>query len=77
MITEIHILAASIFCYCCSVAKLCLTLSDRMDYRTLAFPVLHCLPEFSQIHVHGVSDPSNHLILCHPLLFLPSIFPST
>ena len=20
--------------------------------------------------------PSNHLILCHPLLFLPSIFPS-
>ena len=21
--------------------------------------------------------PSNHLILCHPLLFLPSIFPST
>ena len=21
--------------------------------------------------------PSNHLVLCHPLLFLPSIFPST
>ena len=23
-----------------------------------------------------VSEPSNHLILCHPLLLLPSIFPS-
>ena len=24
----------------------------------------------------GLVMPSNHLILCHPLLFLPSIFPS-
>ena len=27
-------------------------------------------------HVHQVSDAINHLILCHPLLLLPSIFPS-
>ena len=27
-------------------------------------------------HVHWVGMPSNHLILCHPLHFLPSIFPS-
>ena len=27
-------------------------------------------------HVHRVVMPSNHLILCHPLLLLPSIFPS-
>ena len=43
-------------------------------------PVLHCLPEFAQIHVHWVTDmvmPSNHLILCLSLLLLPSIFPST
>ena len=27
-------------------------------------------------HVHWVGMPSNHLILCRPLLLLPSIFPS-
>ena len=27
-------------------------------------------------HVHQVSDATNHLILCCPLLLLPSIFPS-
>ena len=30
----------------------------------------------TQTHVHRVGVPSNHLILCHPLLFLPSVFPS-
>ena len=34
------------------------------------FPVLHHLLEFAQ------TLPSNHLILCHPLLLLPSAFPS-
>ena len=37
---------------CCSVAKLCLTLYDPMDCSTLAFLVLHYLPEFAPIHVH-------------------------
>ena len=39
------------------------------------FPVLHQLLEFDQTHVHPVSMSSNHLILCCPLLLLPSIFP--
>ena len=39
-------------------------------------PVLHYLPEFGQTHVHWVVMPSNYLILCLPLLLLPSIFPS-
>ena len=39
-------------------------------------PVHHQLPEFTQTHVHRVVIPSNHLILCRPLLLLPSIFPS-
>ena len=39
-------------------------------------PVYHQLPEFTQTHVHWVSDAIQHLILCHPLLLLPSIFPS-
>ena len=36
------------------------------------FPVLGYLPEFAQTHVYWVGDA----ILCHPLLLLPSIFPS-
>ena len=63
------------FLICCSVSKSYLTLCDHMDCSTAGFPVLHYLPEFTQIHVHSVSDtiqPS------HPLspLLLPSIFPS-
>ena len=55
-----------------SVAQSCLTLCNPMNHSTPGFPVHHQLPEFAQINVH----PSNHLILCHPLLLLPSIFPS-
>ena len=41
------------------------------------FPVLHCLLEFMLKLMSTESVmPSNHLILCHPLLPLPSIFPS-
>ena len=29
---------------------------DPMDYSTPGFPVLHYLPEFAYIHVHGVGD---------------------
>ena len=47
-----------------------------MDCSTPRFPVLQHLPELAQIHVHSVSDAINHLVLCHPLLLLPSIFPS-
>ena len=36
----------------------------------------HQPPELAQTHVHRVVMPSNHLILCHPLLLPPSIFPS-
>ena len=44
-------------------------------YSMPGFPVLHYLSELAQIHVHWVND-SNHLILCHLLFFLSSIFPS-
>ena len=66
------------FC-CCSVALSCWTLCNPMDNSMLGFPVLHLLLELAQTHVHWVSDAiwlSNHLILCHPLLLLPSIFPT-
>ena len=39
-----------------SVAQLCLTLCEPMDWSTPGFPVHHQLPELDQIHVHLVSD---------------------
>ena len=60
----------------CSVAKLCLTLCNPMNCSTPGFPVPHHLLEFAQVHVVESVMPSNHLILCLPLLLLPSIFPS-
>ena len=47
-----------------------------MDCSTPGFPVHHQLLELAQTHVHGVVVPSNHLILCCPLLLPPSLFPS-
>ena len=57
------------------VVHLCPTLCNPMDYSTPGFPVLHCLPAFTQTHVHWLDDaiqPSHPLST--PLLLLPSIF---
>ena len=59
---------------CCSVSHSRLTLCDPMDCSTPGFPVPHHLSEFAQTHVPWVSDAIQYLILCHPLLFLPSMF---
>ena len=61
---------------CCLVTKLCPTLWIPMDCNRPGFPALHHLLEFAQTHVHCFSDAANHLILCRPLLLLPSVFPS-
>ena len=47
-----------------------------MDYSMLGFPVHHQLQELAQLMSIKAVMPSNHLILCHPLFLLPSIFPS-
>ena len=39
-----------------SVAQSCLTLCDPMNCSTPGHPVHHQLPEFTQTHVHRVSD---------------------
>ena len=47
-----------------------------MDCSTTGFPVHHQLPKLAQFMSIELVMPSNHLILCHPLLLLLSIFPS-
>ena len=56
---------------CCSVAQPCLALCDPMDCSTPGLP--HHSPEFAQVHVHCIG---NAIQPSHPLLPLPSIFPS-
>ena len=52
------------YCYCCSVAKSCLTLCDHMNCSTPGFPVFQDVPEFAQAHTHWVSGD---IQLPHPL----------
>ena len=59
-----------------SVAQSCPTLCDPMNHSTPGLPVHHHLLEFTQTYIHWVGDAISHLILCCPLLFLPSLFPS-
>ena len=54
----------------------CPTLWDLMDCSTPHFPVLQYLLEFAQSHVHCLGDAIQPYHPVHPLLFLPSIFPS-
>ena len=60
-----------------SVAQLGPTLCDLMDCNMLGFPVHHQLPELTQTHVRGDGIPSNHLILCCPLLLWPQACPAS
>ena len=57
---------------CCSVAQLCPTLCEPMNWNVSGFPVLHHLLELSKIHVHWVSDaiqPSHPLSSLSPPAF--------
>ena len=62
---------------CCSVAKSCLILCKPMNCSTPSLPVHQHFPEFTQTHVHWVSDaiqPSHLLSSPSPPTFnLPSI----
>ena len=57
-----------------SVAQSCLTLCNPMDAR-LPCPSTNSRRLLKLMSIKSVM-PSNHLILCHPLLLPPSIFPS-
>ena len=63
--------SVSVSCCCCSVP-----LCDPMDCSTqasLSFTISQSLLKLMPIES---VMPSSHLILCHPLLLLPSVFPS-
>ena len=57
-----------------SITQLYLTLCDPMDCSSSGLPVHHW-SLFKLMSIELVR-PSNHLIFCHPLLLLPSIFSS-
>ena len=59
-----------------SVAQSCPTLCYPMDCSTPGLPVHHQLQSFLKLMSIESVMPSNHLILCCPLLLLPSIFSS-
>ena len=61
---------------CCSVTQPCPALFNPMDCSTPGF--LSITNPWSLLKLRSIKSvmSSNHLIFCHPLLFLPSIFPS-
>jgi len=59
-----------------SVTQLCLTLCDPTDFNTPVFPIHHQLRNLLKLMSPESVMPSNHLIVCCPLLFLSSVFPS-
>ena len=75
-------LLAIMFCHkvfsaacCCSVTQSCLTLWNSLYCSMPGFPVLQHLLSLLDLMSIELVMPSNHLILCCPLLLL-SIFPS-
>ena len=60
-----HKLLLSVLLQFSSVTQSCLTLCDPMDCSTPGLPVHHKSPEFTQTHVHWVSDAIHP---SHPLL---------
>ena len=59
-----------------SVTQLCPTLCDPKDCSTPGLSVLHQLLDLPKLMSIELVMASNHLILCRPLLLLPSILPS-
>ena len=61
-----------------SVSQSCLTLCDPMDHAA-SQASLSLTNSWSLFKLRSIElvMPSNHLILCHPLLLLPLVFPSS
>ena len=59
-----------------SATQSCPIFCNPMDCSMPGFPIYHQLLELAQTPVHWVGDAIHYLILCHPLLLLPSVLPS-
>ena len=68
-------LTLSFFC-CCSVTNSCPTFCDPMACSMPGFLPFTISPSLPILMFSESVMPSNHLICCHPLSVLPSIFPS-
>ena len=64
-----------LICCSCSVVKSCRILCDSMNCSMPDFPVLHFSQSLLKFMHTELVLLSNHLILCHPVLLLPSIYP--
>ena len=53
---QLKLMGFSNFSQFSSVAQMCLTLRDPMNRSMPGLPVHHQLPEFTQTHIHQVSD---------------------
>ena len=60
---------------CCSVAKLCLIFFDLHGLQHTRLPCPSLSPSLHKFMSIELVMPSNHFILCRPLLLLPLIFP--
>ena len=58
-----------------SVTQSCLTLCDPMNCSTTGLPITNSRSPPKPMSIDSVMPP-NHLILCCPLVLLPSVFPS-
>ena len=75
LFAEVYLASRVRLCCHCSVAKLGPTFCDPMDCCTPGFPVLHISQSLLKLLSIELVMLSKHLILCFPLLLLPSIFP--
>ena len=76
VISNLFLLSLDLSYQFSSVTQSCLTLCDPMDCSMSGFPVHHQIMDLLKLMSIESVMPSNHLFLCHPLLLLPSIFPS-
>ena len=71
-----NLFAWGLFTAFSSVAQSCPTLCDPMNHSTPGLHVHHQLPEFTQTHVHRISDAIQPAHPLSTLLLLPPIPPS-
>ena len=73
LVADYHQQTSWVLCCWCSVANLCLTLCNPMNCSMTDFSVLHYSWSLLKLMFIELVMPYNHLIICRPILFLPSI----